>query len=116
MRLLCRLEEELNACKNASESLETDVRAELERKGWNRKSLPDRILIVLQRRKAGSYSTGNTATNAAILTASVPNEVETSSTLHNVELGLMQPAQYIKITWNSPFRCQSLASFAIQSK
>ncbi|CAL8467775.1 g7313 [Coccomyxa elongata] len=70
-----RLEEELNACKKASESLEADVRAELERKGWNRKSLPDRILIVLQRRKAGSYSTGNTATNAAILTASVPNEV-----------------------------------------
>lgn len=70
-----RLEEELNACKNSSECLEAEVRAELERKGWNRKALPDRILTVLQRWKAGSYTMDNTATNAAILTASAPSRV-----------------------------------------
>ena len=67
----CRLEQELNACKNAMQSLEAEVQAELDAKGWNKKSLPDRITELLQQRKIKS----NLANAGATLPATRSEEV-----------------------------------------
>lgn len=47
------------------QSLEAEVQAEVDTKGWSKKSLPDRIKELLQRRQMSSYLANGDANSPA---------------------------------------------------
>ncbi len=56
------------------QSLEAEVQAELDSKGWNKKSLQNRINDVLQRRRVSSFLTGDPAISPATTAEKVRSE------------------------------------------